>query len=303
MRFKVENITPDRARRMLEHTERLGFANRSLVRARVEKLVHAIETDQWQITHQGIALRDDGAVIDGQHRLAAIIQAEIAVDMLVTRDVPSETFTVVDTARARTTSDSLRIAGFSDTNVLAAIARGYLAYREVVGTTESFEKKTRLLTTVDVVDFLDKRENSDAAHGALMAGRSTASALARFGLSSSFGVAALMCRLHPNELGHSTVAEFYARMADGAMLEASSPILALRRWCTSDTGYARVPNAFRRSVAIANTIKSMNDYALRRPRQVVAFRVGTEPYPAPLPVGSMRAHEAELERAEAERDA
>ncbi len=299
MRFKVETITPERARKMLDRTEQLGFSNRSLVRARVEKLAHAMVTDQWMITHQGIALRDDGAVIDGQHRLAAIIMSDTAVDILVTRDAVPDTFTVVDTARARTTADSLKIAGFTDTNVLSAIVRGYIAYEQVVGTTLSFEKETRMTTTADVVAFLDEHDHREAALGALSVGRSTAGALARYGLSSPIGVAVLVMRLHPNDLGQTTVAEFFARTQDGAMLAPASPILALRRWLTSDTGYARVPGAFRRSVAIANVIKSVNDYALNRPRQVVAFRTGVEPFPEPLPKGGRLRHERELEAQEA----
>lgn len=299
MKFDIETITPREARRLIDRTAALGFNNRSIQKSRVEKLAHAIVTGQWQVTHQGIAIGADGGVLDGQHRLHAILLADQAIETLVARETDADTFTVLDTGAARTTADTLRISGFTNPNNVSAMVRGFIAYQDVVGTTESFERALRLITTTDVVDFLADRKRQDSTMGALQAARTVASSLARYGLTSSLGITMMVCRLRPNELGSDTTAEFFARLADGTMLAPSSPILALRRWYMSDTGYARVIGQHRRSVAIACTLKALNDYALRRERLVVQFKWGVEPYPAPLPRGSRKRLERELEAKEA----
>jgi hypothetical protein len=299
MRFKVETITPERARKMLDRTEALGFTQRSLVKMRVERLAHAIVTGQWMVTHQGIALGPDGAVLDGQHRLAAIVLADQAVDVLVVRETSEEAFAVLDTGVARTTADTLKIAGYHDQNHVAAIARGTLAYLDVMGTTRSYAKAIRVLTSADVLGFLDDSSNQDLVLGANQESRRIAGQLARYGLTSSIGVSMAVVRLTKgHELGSATVAEFYARLGDGAMLEPSSPVMALRRWFMSDTGYARSPGQFRREITVSYILKMLNAYALRKPVFSIRFNRGSEPYPVPLPRGSMEAHERELAEVE-----
>jgi hypothetical protein len=300
VKFAIETITPREARRLLDRTEALGFTNRAIVRSRVDKLAHAIVSGQWRITHQGIAIGEDGAVLDGQHRLRAIIAADTAVETLVVHDADPETFRVVDTGAARTTADTLRIQGHANPNVLSAMVRGFIVYDALVGTTENFSGALARLTTTDVTDFLDDPKRRDATHGALLAARSVAGQLARYGLSTSLGVAMMECRLRPNELGKDTTAEFFARLADGTMLAPSSPILSLRRWLMADTGYSRVAGQYRRPVAISATIKCLNDFALGRDRLIVSFRLGQEPYPAPLPRGTRRRIERDSEQRERE---
>ena len=303
MKFDVETITPDDARRLLDRTEGLGFTNRAIVKSRVAKLAHAITVGQWRVTHQGIAIGEDGAVLDGQHRLRAVIVADTAIESLVIHDADPETFVVLDTGAARTTADTLKIAGHTDTNVLSAMVRGFIVYDSLVGTTAGFGNAMRTLTTADVVDFLAVEKHDEATKGALYAAHSVARGLARYGLTTSIGIAMMECRLRTNELGRDTTAEFFARLSDGVMLAPSSPVLALRRWFMSDTGYARVVGQYRRPVAVAVTLKALNDYALGRDRLVVAFRYGTEPYPAPLPRGSRRRLERELAEKEKAQDA
>lgn len=66
---------------------------------------------EWQLTHQGIAFDEHDALIDGQHRLAAIVRAGLTVPLTVTHGVPRPAFTVMDTGRKRTGRDALALAG------------------------------------------------------------------------------------------------------------------------------------------------------------------------------------------------
>lgn len=56
------------------------------------------------MTHQGIALDGplgSGKLIDGRHRLNAIVKADIEVPVLVFENVPQNTLSVLDTGKRR----------------------------------------------------------------------------------------------------------------------------------------------------------------------------------------------------------
>jgi hypothetical protein len=63
----------------------------------------------WRLTHQGIAFNCDGTLLDGQHRLAAIIESGIAVQMLVARGVETANQMVMDDHAKRNASDALTL--------------------------------------------------------------------------------------------------------------------------------------------------------------------------------------------------
>jgi hypothetical protein len=258
--------------------------------------------NQWIPTHQGIAIGPNGELLDGHHRCHAIVVADQAVEVWVARDVDPAWFPVIDAGAARTAGDSLKIAGYTNTNKLAAMVRGWLAYEQLIGTTEGFTSVHNRLTTSDVMGFLDDRDQEQTALLSLQMAERVSRSVGRFGLASAVGISILATRLCKNEVGSTTAIEFYERFGDGVSLDASSPILGLRQWFVGDTGYAAVRNELRRPVTVAVILSSLNDYALGKSRRRILFRVGTDPYPAPLPIGSRLAYEQELEHAEARRD-
>ena len=112
---KVERITPAKAVQYLKK----NVINRPLKEPVVRRLMHALNAGHWQETHQGIAFNGDGNLIDGQHRLTAIVRANVPARMLVTRGLPSKAFLVIDTGAVRSTADHLALVGYTHPNVLA----------------------------------------------------------------------------------------------------------------------------------------------------------------------------------------
>ena len=68
-------ITPELARGMLIDNE----GNRRKRELWVNYLANCIRNNEWKPTHQGIAFSENGKLLDGQHRLHAIIKADIPV--------------------------------------------------------------------------------------------------------------------------------------------------------------------------------------------------------------------------------
>lgn len=118
-----EMITPELAREYLD----CNYDNRT-VRARwVQQLADTIRRGQWRETHQGIAFDANGRLVDGQHRLMAIVQADIAVPILVTRDLEDGVYRYVDAGAARKMSDRTHLTeqGAWDNETAVSITRNY----------------------------------------------------------------------------------------------------------------------------------------------------------------------------------
>lgn len=116
---KLVLITPLVAKQMLAQNTN----NRTLTISRVNEFCDLITTGRFQCTHQGIAIDSDGVVIDGQHRLAAIIKTGISVYILVSYGMKPESRLAVDTGKPRTALAISKLIGRVDNTHAYAIAR------------------------------------------------------------------------------------------------------------------------------------------------------------------------------------
>jgi len=89
----VMDITPSQAFAWLEGNTH----NRPLDQAHVERLARDMKAGRWRLTHQGIAFDTTGLLVDGQHRLWAVIEADVTVPMRVFFNEPPESRHVLDT--------------------------------------------------------------------------------------------------------------------------------------------------------------------------------------------------------------
>jgi hypothetical protein len=137
-------ITPTLAKATMDH----NLNNRTLNPVRVDEFVFLIKAGRFQCTHQGIALDDNNCVIDGQHRLAAIIKSGCSVYMLVSKGVPIEARLAIDTGKPRTALAISKLVGRpADSNTHYAVAR-ILKY----GPIKSSQMHVPTETLFDLVD-------------------------------------------------------------------------------------------------------------------------------------------------------
>lgn len=104
-------ITPEQAARLLT----LNRRNRRMRMGFVRYLADQLRKGRWVVTTDCVGLRDDGALANGQHRLAAIVMAGIAADVLWVEGVDEATWRAIDTGNKRSNADALEIS-----NVLSA---------------------------------------------------------------------------------------------------------------------------------------------------------------------------------------
>lgn len=273
-------LTPEDAAKLLAVSE--GQAQRAIRKAVVERLAHAIELGQWRLTHQAIALDSAGVVLDGQHRLHAIVRAGRPVQIMIARDVPRASFDVIDTGATRSPADVLRIAGHTNVNVLAAAARMVLTYEAVVGTTDTFGAVRTRFTAADILLEADS-DRGLVLQQAIVPATMIAHTLGRTGFATWLAALIVTLRTWPG-VSQGVAFEFLNSMRDGVNLRPGSPVLALRRFLSSDGGLIRTAGGDRPQIGLATSIKAFNRWSAGDTSQLLMFRVGVERMPAPAPV-------------------
>lgn len=103
--YDVVTVSPDIARAWLER----NIGNRPLSAHHVETLKRSIVDGKWRMTGDPIRFSKTGKVIDGQHRLQAIVGSGIAVRCMVITGLDDDIFDVIDSGRMRSGGDILHI--------------------------------------------------------------------------------------------------------------------------------------------------------------------------------------------------
>jgi len=104
---RVETITPEIAKQLLE----VNTNNRKVSQANTRKIEEALEAGEWQVSGQTIIISETGRLLDGQHRIHAVLNTGISMEHLVCRGIKDEAFKVIDTGKNRSGGDVLSIVG------------------------------------------------------------------------------------------------------------------------------------------------------------------------------------------------
>lgn len=83
MTTEIVSVTPQMAEAWLKN----NVANRKLRPTIVDTYASDMKSGRWVPSHQGIAFDSKGELVDGQHRLSAIVKSGVIVKMVVTTGV------------------------------------------------------------------------------------------------------------------------------------------------------------------------------------------------------------------------
>ncbi|HYX22226.1 MAG TPA: hypothetical protein VFA98_15390 [Thermoanaerobaculia bacterium] len=154
MKATFKTIDPREANDLLEkHNDH----NRKLRESYVNQLAEEMRHGRWQETHQAIGINCDGSLIDGQHRLAAIVASGKSQRFLVVSGVPKEAIRVIDSHSHRRTRDALALVHgiqTTDRSVSCALfidSRGQLARRLPAERIEIFLRHKRIIERTEKI--------------------------------------------------------------------------------------------------------------------------------------------------------
>lgn len=265
----VEDITPEIAREYLA----LNEENRALKKSFVNKLTGAILRGEWIFNGESIKFDASGKLIDGQHRLAAVVAAEETVPMLVVRNAPAGSQDTVDTGTRRTLSDALRIRSEKNNSVLAAA----IAWMHRIQ-----NSKTASVMAGQSYPTIQQGLALLAENPGLRESKSTAYALYHnLRVPQGLGQA-----LHYvlSSLDAQDADVFFDYLITGVGLEEGDPILTLRRSLTRIMQQAARSRGVGQAYMAAIIIRAWNAYRDGRPLARLQWSPGgsrKEAFPAP----------------------
>lgn len=129
MKTETQYITPELAKKMLGKM----VLNRSVSHHRVHQYAADMRNGKWMLSPHGIVFDAEGKLIDGQHRLLAIIEFGSTVPMNVTTGTSPDLFRVIDTGQARSRGQIAHIGGVPNANAVTSIVNHVHLIRHSVG--------------------------------------------------------------------------------------------------------------------------------------------------------------------------
>lgn len=146
-------VTPELALSWLEKNTR----NRALRQSTVNRYAEDMRAGRWMVSPDAIAFDTSGAVVNGQHRLWAVVEAGIPVPMTVMDGLQPDVVTVLDDHLKRSLKDvvAIRRPGSGVQNIHTAIAARLLE-TIVERTSSSVTQTIRRISRQEQIDVLDR---------------------------------------------------------------------------------------------------------------------------------------------------
>lgn len=120
----VETITPAIARAYLDQNHR----NRRVRKFTVKLYAALMEKGAWMLGTDGIGFDAEGYLLNGQHRLLAVIESGVAQEFVVVRGLDPDVFRHLDNGARRNLADALHMMGYQHYDVLAPTAKRLAFY-------------------------------------------------------------------------------------------------------------------------------------------------------------------------------
>lgn len=221
---EVIQVTPQMAQDWLSKNRR----NRHLSSLVVHRYADSMRSGQWIPHGQAIQFDVSGNLVDGQHRLCAVIEAGVPATMLVARNVPSEARDVIDAGRKRTPGDVLAIEGIRNSVTVGAALRLLFHYDR--GTLAQYSDARSRPTNRQLIELLAEALGiEDSATVGHRAFRLLPPAVGAF------------CHYVFARIDRDKADEFFQVLIEGTGLGRGSPILLLRnRLLDNRTAKARL---------------------------------------------------------------
>lgn len=265
---KIITLTPEMAAQLLEKNRN----NRPLSEQHAARIARQIEDGKWRYNGDTIKISDEDEILDGQHRLWAVIESNTPIQTAIVYGIKPEAFSTIDTLR--------KLRSGSDTIALAGTTR----YRNVIASSLAWLLRWQRGNIVEYRSPENKIENSDIEeafknHPDIVRAAERAMALRRLCNVSimSFFYYALSNR------NQALADRMMDTLENPAQVALSDPFFRLRNYFTADHHQKKDP-----ITTIALAIKSANAAHAGKKVSGLTWRShgkGAEPFPD-LDVGS-----------------
>lgn len=123
---KIMTVTPAIAQGFLLKNNN----NRHLRKERVEFYLDQMRKGLWVVQNDDICFDWDGNLLNGQHRLSAVVKLGKPVEMGIKTGLDPRAFSIIDVGANRSAGDIFSISGIKNGNAKAAITKFYIQFKK-----------------------------------------------------------------------------------------------------------------------------------------------------------------------------
>ena len=145
MRTEIRTITPEYAQELLK----MNTVNRNPKQHIVSLYADQMKRGQWRSNGEAIQISKGRSLLNGQHRLLAIIESGLDIEMLLVWDVEDDAIVTYDQGKPRTLADIFGMRGIKHYTAISSIINAYMMlcagrlFNEVGGSNMKLIKKSK----------------------------------------------------------------------------------------------------------------------------------------------------------------
>lgn len=225
---KIDNLTVKITPKLAEYLLNKNNGNRPVNQANIDKMVKDMLSNQWKYDGSPISFDKYGRLLNGQHRLKAIIKSGKTFPFKVNTGHQPEIFATMDIGKIRTGSDVLAIAGYDNHTMYAQTAnfmfkflRGSITQNDAKSSRHA-SRPTNGLSHTELLKFVELKPfiKDSVAFALKMKKKQPTSLMPNFMISGLYFLF--------NEKDSVKAESFMSKLLIGEGLESNSPIFCLR---------------------------------------------------------------------------
>jgi len=125
LNFKVLEIDATIASKLLATNKH----NRLLNEVKINTYSNDMINGKWELNGEPLIIDSNGELIDGMHRVSAIIKSNVSCSFVIISGVDPKSRQTIDTGKSRNLSDALKIEGANNTARLSSGIKLYIKLR------------------------------------------------------------------------------------------------------------------------------------------------------------------------------
>ena len=138
--------------------------NRNIAQNTVDLYARDMSAGEWHFTGEPVKFDASGNLIDGQHRLMAVLRSGKTISFLVVRGLNSDAQALMDSGKKRSAADMLQLHGYANTTLLASTARFGVIIESGLRVAGQSVSKSEIAAYIDAnLDLVDAVSHANSA--------------------------------------------------------------------------------------------------------------------------------------------
>lgn len=229
--------------------DKCNINNRKMRDARTAAYARDMGAGEWDFNGDAVRFSKGNVLLDGQHRLEAIVASETVQTLLVVDGLPDAAQDTMDSGAARTMADVLQLRGEDQAAMLAPVVRRLALFERAVQGGGNWQPTRR-----EMLDFVERHPQVRRATEVAYLAKHARLPIA----SSVVGAAYYLCA----EKDREAAEEFFVeKLINSVGMEEGEPVLTLQRRLKTENAAGRqidIEHGFRYVILAWNRYREGN---------------------------------------------